>query len=397
MANDTPDGPTDALPLRGVKVLDFGMNIAGPQAASFLGDLGAEVIKIEAPTGDTSRGLEPKIDGVSMTAAAMNRNKRYIGLNLRAPEAAPIRDALIRWADVVVQNLRPGKAADLGIAADQCHELNPRLVHMSIEAFYPSEGSRPGYDLLVQAETGMMHLNGEPDRAPSRLPGSLLDHTTGMFAAFSLTAALHGPRERVSLTISMSDVAQTLLGDRVAAYLASGQAPQRMGSAISVTTPLQAYRTREGVLAVGAASDALFRRLGDALGVALADDPRFTDQAARLAHRDELNVEIERALADADADAWYSRLSEAGIPVARVRDLPDAVQRHRELSATGLVDVEGLPGAALVANPMGVRRTPRRPGAVGQDSASVLVDLLGFSEDEYRTLIDAGVVVGEPR
>jgi CoA:oxalate CoA-transferase len=388
---------TDALPLRGIRVLDFGMNIAGPQAASFLGDLGAEVIKIEAPSGDTSRGLEPKIDGVSMTAATMNRNKRYLALDLRNPASAPVRDALIRWADVAVQNLRPGKAASLGIDAAHCHDLNPRLIHLSIEAFYPSEGSRPGYDLLVQAETGMMHLNGEADRAPSRLPGSLLDHTTGMFAAYSLAAALHGPRERSSLTVSMSDVAQTLIGDRVAAYIASGEAPQRMGSAISVTTPLQAYVTGDGVLAIGAASDVLFRRLAEALGTTMAADPRFADQANRLAHRDELNAEIEKVLAEDVADSWYRRLSDAGIPVARVRDLPDAVQRHRELSATGLVEVEGLTGAEIVANPMGARRRPQRPGLVGEDSETVVVETLGFDAAEYRRMVASGAVVEAQR
>jgi CoA:oxalate CoA-transferase len=384
---------TNALPLKGVRVLDLGMNIAGPQAASLLADLGAEVIKVEPPQGDTSRALEPKISGVSAMVVAMNRNKRFLGLDLRRPRSAPVRDALLRWADVAVQNLRPGKADELGIGADQAHAVNPRLVHLSIEAFYPSEGSRPGYDLLVQAETGMMHLTGEPDRPPSRLPGSLLDHTTGLFAAFGVTAALHGPRDRHKLVVSMSDVAQNLLGDRVAAYLFDGEAPRRMGSAISVTTPLQAYRTGDGDLAVGAASDALFRRLGDALGVALADDPRYSNQASRLTHRHELDKAIEEALASADADTWFERLSAAGVPAARVRDLSGAVARHRELSRTGLLSVEGLPGAELVANPLGASVAPARPGPVGADSRSLLVDVLGFAPEEYQRLVDDGVVV----
>jgi len=393
MSTGTALNQTNALPLTGVRVLDLGMNIAGPQAASLLADMGADVIKVEAPQGDTSRALEPKIAGVSATVVAMNRNKRFLGLDLRHPGSAPVRDALLRWADVAVQNLRPGKADELGIGAELAHSVNPRLVHVSIEAFYPSEGSRPGYDLLVQAETGMMHLTGDADRAPSRLPGSLLDHTTGLFAAFGVAAALHGPRDRHQLVVSMSDVAQHLLGDRVAAYLFSGEAPQRMGSAISVTTPLQSYRTGDGDLAVGAASDALFRRLGEALGLALADDPRFADQASRLTHRHELDKVIEEALSSADADTWFDRLSAAGVPAARVRDLPGAVARHRQLSRTGLLPVAGLQGAELVANPLGASVAPTRPGPVGADSRSLLVDVLGFAPEDYQGLVDAGVVV----
>jgi len=294
----------DDRPLAGVRVLDCGMNIAGPEAASLLADLGADVIKVEAPRGDTSRALQPMSDGVSEMVAAVNRNKRYLGLDLGQPAASRVLTPLLEWADVLVQNLRPGKATSLGIDAGRCHAVNPRLVHVSIEAFYPAEAIRPGYDLLVQAETGMMHLTGEPDRAPSRLPGSLLDHISGLWSAFGITAALHGKRERAELVISMSDIAQSLLGDRVAAYLMSGEVPQRMGSAIGVTTPLQAYPTADGDVVVGAASDALYRRLCAVIDPSLADDPRFRGQADRLAHRQELNELIESALSTASADVW---------------------------------------------------------------------------------------------
>lgn len=381
------------LPLKGVRVLDFGMNIAGPQATNLLADLGADVIKVESPQGDTARSLEPKINGVSAMSMTMNRNKRYLALDLRNPESAVVLEGLLRWADAAVQNLRPGKATELGIDADQCHAINPRLIHASIEAFYPVDGTRPGYDLLVQAETGMMHLTGDADGSPSRLPGSLLDHTTGLYAAFGISAALHGPRDRHSITVTMSDVAQSLLGDRVAAYLLNGLAPERMGSAISVTTPLQSYRTGDGDLVIGAANDTLFRRLGETLGTTVADDPRFTSQAARLAHREELNIALEEALASDSADVWYQRLVAAGIPVALVRDMPAAVDRHRELSRTGLLQVEGMPGAELVANPLGSAITPTAPGPVGGDSLSLLVDVLGFSPDAAQQAVDSGAVV----
>jgi crotonobetainyl-CoA:carnitine CoA-transferase CaiB-like acyl-CoA transferase len=378
--------------LNGTTVVDCGLNIAGPACASLLADLGADVIKVEAPTGDTSRTLAPSTGGVSTMFATMNRNKRGLGLDLRHPDAAPVLKRLLENADVVVQNLRPGKAGTLGLSAEQVHEINPRVVHVSIEAFYPSEGSRPGYDLLVQAETGMMSLTGDPDRPPSRLPGSLLDHVTGLWSALGVVAALHGPRDRVAITLSMSDIALHLLGDRVAAYLATGNVPGRMGSAIGVTTPLQAYPTDDGDIVIGAASDALFRRLAEVVDPDLATDATFATQTGRLDNREVLNDRLTTALSGSDSDTWLKRLDDAGVPAARIRDLGEATERHRHLSATGLVPVDGVPGLELVANPLLDEPKVGPPFALGGDSAAVLAGL-GFSDGEVAALLDCGAVV----
>jgi CoA:oxalate CoA-transferase len=380
--------------LAGITVLDFGMNIAGPQAASLLADLGADVVKIEGPGGDTSRAMSPQQDGVGALFAAMNRRKRYLELDLRQPAARPVLARLLERADVVVQNFRPGKAPSLGISAEQCHAVNPRIVHVSVEAFYPAERSRPGYDLLVQAETGMMSLTGEPDRPPSRLPGSLLDHITGLWAAFGVVAALRGDRDRTSLTLTMADIAMNLLGDRVAAYLVNGEIPARMGSAIGVTTPLQAYPTADGDIVIGAASDGLFRRLAAVVTPGLVDDPDYSTQAARLAHREELNARLVEGFAQDTAKGWLQRLDDAGVPAARIRDLADATERHRTMSRTGLVPVEGLPGLDLVANPLLAPPAGpvARPRPVGDDSRAVLTELGGLSEEEYGRLVADGVV-----
>ena len=377
--------------LNGITVVDFGLNIAGPACAGLLADLGADVIKVEGPAGDTSRTLEPATGGVSTMFATMNRNKRGLGLDLRHPSAAPVLERLLARADVVVQNLRPGKAATLGISAEQCHSQNPRMVHVSIEAFYPSDKSRPGYDLLVQAETGIMSLTGDADRPPSRLPGSLLDHITGLWSCTGVVAALHGPRDRVALRISMSDVALHLLGDRVAAHLATGDVPERMGSAIGVTTPLQAYPTADAAIVIGAASDALFRRLAEVVSPVLATDPRYSTQAGRLQHRDDLNDELVAVLSGRTAQAWLDVLDEAGVPAARIRDLGEATELHRHHSATGLVPVDGVAGLELVANPLLDKAHVKAPFAVGEDSVSVLSDL-GFDEKEVADLVDSGAV-----
>jgi crotonobetainyl-CoA:carnitine CoA-transferase CaiB-like acyl-CoA transferase len=380
--------------LTGITVLDFGMNIAGPQAASLLADLGADVVKIEGPGGDTSRAMAPQQDGISAMFASMNRNKRYLELDLRRPDARPVLARLLGRADVVVQNLRPGKAATLGISAEQCHAVNPRIVHVSVEAFYPVEQSRPGYDLLVQAETGMMSLTGEPDRPPSRLPGSLLDHISGLWAAFGVVAALRGDRDRTSLTLTMADIALSLLGDRVTSYLMSGEIPSRMGSAIGVTTPLQAYPTADGDIVIGAASDGLFRRLAAVVVPDLVDDPAYSTQAGRLARREELNDRLVESFAHDTAKGWLARLDEAGVPAARIRDLADATERHRTMSRTGLVPVDGLPGLDLVANPLiaSPAGPVSRPRPIGDDNRAVLTELGGLSEEEYGRLVADGVV-----
>jgi len=381
--------------LTGVHVLDLGMNIAGPQATSLLADLGADVIKVEGPDGDSSRGFSPQADGVSALFATMNRRKRSLGLDLTRPEARELLLPLLRWADVVVQNLRPGKAAQLGFSADRCHEVNPRIVHADIEAFHPPELTRPGYDLLVQAETGMMSLTGSPDREPSRLPGSLLDHVTGLWVAFGVVSALHGPRDRARVRVSMSDIALHLLGERATTYLLSGEVPVRMGSSLGTTTALGAYPTADGDIVIGAANDRLFRRLVEVVAPHLVDDPAYATQAARLAHRAELDEHLAKGFATAGAQIWLDRLDAAGVPAGRIRDFPEAVARHREMSRVGFLPVDGLPQLQLVANPLGVQDGAPlpRPRPLGADAREIVTGLLGQNAAEFDRLVADGVVV----
>jgi len=387
---------TQNRPLAGIHVLDFGMNIAGPQATSQLADLGAEVIKVEGPDGDSSRGFSPQADGVSALFASMNRNKRYLGLDLTRPQAGEVLVPLLRWADVVVQNLRPGKAAQLGFAADDCHAVNPRIVHADVEAFYPPELSRPGYDLLVQAETGMMSLTGSPDREPSRLPGSLLDHVTGLWVAFGVVAALHGERDRACVRLSMSDIALHLLGERATTHLLSGEVPVRMGSSLGTTTALGAYPTADGVIVIGAANDRLFRRLAALVAPHLVDHSDYATQAARLAHRTELDEHLIEGFGQETSQTWLERLDAAGVPAGRIRDFPEAVARHRDLSRVGLVPVAGLPELQLVANPLGVHAGSAvdRPRGLGADSREIVTGLLGCSDTDFDRLVAEGAVIG---
>jgi crotonobetainyl-CoA:carnitine CoA-transferase CaiB-like acyl-CoA transferase len=381
-------------PLQGTVVLDFGMNIAGPYAASILSDFGADVVKVEPPSGDSARAYPPMVEGMSVLFASMNHDKRYLALDLRHPRADDVVARLVERADVLIENLRPGKASELGIDATTCHRRNPRLVYCSVDAFYPQDGDRPGYDLMVQAESGFLSLTGEEHGGPSRTPASVLDHVAAMWVAMGAMGALAGQRGREVVHVSMLDVAMALFNDRASSYVATGEVPTRMGSALPTTTPHRAYPTRDGEVVVGAANDALFKKLAALLG-APVDDERFTTLPGRLSRRAELDALLEDAFGRETTATWLARLDARGVPAAAVRDLAEAVDRHRGLSATGFFDVPDVPGLSLVAPPVrlrGARWAPRAPGRIGNDTVEILRELAGLEDHEIERAIDEGIV-----
>jgi crotonobetainyl-CoA:carnitine CoA-transferase CaiB-like acyl-CoA transferase len=389
------------LPLRGVRVLDAGLNIAGPYAGSLLADLGADVVKLEPPAGDPARAYPPEVAGTSTLFAAVNHRKRYLSVDLRTAPGREVLQRLVARADVVIQNMRPGKEFALGLDAAACHAVNPRVVHCSVEAFYPDEQSRPGYDLLVQADSGFLHITGEPGGGPVRLPAAIIDHTTGLWTALAAAAALHGDRDRATVRVSMLDVTIGLLNDKISAHMATGEEPVRMGSATSVTTPHGAYPTGDGWVVIGAATDAMFARLARVLdgtgdGGALQDE-RFTTQRGRLAHRAELDTLITEALRAHDAKHWLRLLSEGDVPAAVVRTLSDAAERHRTLSATGVLQLGDDPRLRVVAPALQIAghswQSGEPPGEVGRDTLAVLAEL-GYAGADIEGLRSAGALAG---
>jgi len=362
--------------LSGIRVLDAATNIAGPYGASLLADLGAEVIKIEPVAGDPMRAYPPACDGTTTQFAAVNHDKRYLTLDLRSEEGRGELHRLVAGADVLVQNARAGHEAKLGLDAESCHDANPRLIHATIAAFHPADGDRPGYDMLVQGESGLLDQTGEPDRPPSRIGASAIDHVTGLWLAFGVLAALRGPRERETVRVSMLDAAVGLLNEKVSATIATGEAPQRMGAGTSVTTPHGAFATADGYIVIGAATDAAFAKLATVLGPPLHGDERFRSQSGRLAHRAEVEGAVTAALAPFGTDHWMSVLGEAGIAAGRVSTLPEAIERHRAFSATGLRSVDGSERIEVVAPAVsfGSHDWPvlPLPGGPGADNEAVL-------------------------
>lgn len=381
-----------------MRVIDAGTNIAAPYAASILSGLGAEVVKVEPLAGDPMRALPPFADGIGSAFAATNHGKRYISLDLHAPRGREVMRRLAGRADALVQNIRPRREAALGLDAASLHATNPRLVHAKVEAFYPSDGQRPGYDLLIQAESGLIDLNGEASRPPARIPAAAIDHATGTWLALGILAALDRPRAAATVRVSMLDVAIGLLNERVSAFLTSGERPRRMGSGTANTTPHGAYPTADAYIVIGAATDAAFARLADVLGGSLAADPRYGSQAGRLGHREELDREIIAALAGHGADHWVAALTRADVPVARVATLPEAVERHAAASPTG-VRAPGSPGAPpVLALPLrlgeaGDDAPLPPPGGIGRDSAEILAEL-GYGAAEIAELLEREIVRG---
>ncbi|POM22702.1 Formyl-coenzyme A transferase [Actinomadura rubteroloni] len=331
-------------PLDGVLVADFSRVLAGPLATMTLADLGATVVKVERPgTGDdTRRWGPPWTDRSSTYFAGLNRGKHSVALDLDDPADRAAAVELVRRADVLVQNFRPGVLARCGLDAESALELNPRLVYTSVSGFGAS-ADLPGYDFVVQAAGGLMSVTGAADGEPTKAGVALVDVLTGKDALIGILAALRqrestGRGQHVEVNLMSSLLAG--LVNQASAYLATGAAPARMGNRHPSIAPYETLRCADGPLAVAVGNDAQFRRFAAALDrPALADDPRFAANADRVAHRDALVALLEDALAARRADAWEPVLHAAGIACARVNDVGAAVRYAEDLGLDPVLDL----------------------------------------------------------
>ena len=354
------------LPLAGLCVFEFGHSVAAPFAAQILGDLGAEVIKVEKPAGDDARRWGPPFwEGESATFQTLNRGKRSLCLDLRdAGAMARLKALMMERADVVLQNMRPGQAESLGLGADALLAAKPSLICCNLGAFGRTGplAQAPGYDPLMQAFGGLMSVTGEPGRPAVRVGVSMVDMGTGMWAVIGILSALQR-RAATGLggvvDVSLFETAAAWMSVPVAQFLASGEAPERQGSGAQGIVPYRAYRTADGELVVAAGNDALFR----ALAVALErpdwlEDPRFRSNPDRVAHQDVLYPMIEAAMAKRPNAEWMARLDAAGIPCAPVQDV-GAMLDHPQTQALGLLQT--LPGTAVQAIGLPVSFDGHRP------------------------------------
>jgi crotonobetainyl-CoA:carnitine CoA-transferase CaiB-like acyl-CoA transferase len=364
--------------LHGLKVLELARVLAGPWCTMMLADLGADVLKLEPPEGDDTRALGPPFrDGLSAYFACCNRNKRSLALDLRVPAAQPLLHALLRWADVVVENFRPGAAQALGLGYEAARAVNPRLVYCAISGYGP-ESPRPGYDFVVQAEAGLMGITGAADGAPAKVGVAVADLATGQYAAFAILAALRqreqtGRGQRIDVSLFETQLAN--LANIASSALFTGADARRYGNAHPSIVPYQAFDAADAPFVVAVASAKLWRAFCAALGLeSLQDDPRCVDNPARVRHRDWLCGELAALFATRPASAWIDLLQAAGVPAAPVNpvraalDHPLAQPLHRELQGVPML---GSP-LHLSDSPARYERAPPRLGEHGDEIAALM-------------------------
>ena len=396
-------------PLSGLKVLDLSKVLAGPLCAQYLGDMGADVIKVEdTGSGDETRHWPPfRRDAQGRSAGAVflsaNRNKRSIAIDLRHAAGRDVVHRLAGQADVAIESFGPGVAAKLGVDGPTLRARNPRLIHCNISG-YGSVGPMrdgKGYDVILQAFCGMVALTGERDGPPVRSPFSPVDQATGLHALVGILALLH-ERARTgrggSVEASLFDSATGFLGYFLQGYWERGTEPQRAGSGHESLCPYQAFDTADQPLMLGVANDPLWRRFCALAQLdAIVDDPRFRSNADRVDHRGETVALVQQVLRTRSRDDWIAALTDAGIPCSPLHTLGE-LSAHPHTAASGMVREHDDPqwGALrTVAQPLrfdGERAAMRRaPPAHGADGAEVLRGA-GFSEAEIAQLSASGAV-----
>ena len=348
--------------LDGLIVADFSRVLAGPLAAMTLGDLGADVVKVEPPGGDETRGWLPPVDdaGRSTYFLAVNRNKRSVVLDLKDRGDLDLARTLVSRVDVVIENFRPGTMARFGLDYEAVTKANPGVIYCSISGFGEGAGaSLPGYDPLVEAVSGLMSVTGPADGEASKVGVAVVDVIAGMNAATGILAQLHR-RDRTGkggrLTVDLLSSALAGLANQSSAYLSTGEPPARHGNVHPSIEPFTTFRTADGPLMICAGNDTQFGSLCAALGLeGAADDPRFRTNSDRVENRDALRQTIEAALADRGIAEWTAILNEAGVPAGPVNDIGGGYRMAGEL---GLEPVDEFEGVKTPASPIGIADEP---------------------------------------
>jgi crotonobetainyl-CoA:carnitine CoA-transferase CaiB-like acyl-CoA transferase len=400
-------------PLEDLRVLDISRALAGPYCCMMLGDLGADVIKVELPEqGDESRNWGPPFvgepyaiyPGESAYFMAMNRNKRGITVNLKSSEGQEIIRRLASQSDVFVENYRTGSLEKLGLGYEDLRLSNPRLIYCSISGYGRTGpyAERPGYDFIIQAEGGIMGVTGPEEGPPYRVGISIIDITTGIFASTAILAALHA-RELSGkgqlIDISLLDTSVALLANVASNYLVGGIEPRRMGNAHFNIAPYEVFRARDRWLTLGAANARQWEKLCEVIGQPeLKNDRRFVTNQDRVANRAALAKILNEAFATHDADYWILKLQEVDIPSGPINSIQDVFNHPQAAAREIRVEIEhptagviGLPGF-----PYKMSQTPaklhRPPPLLGEHNEEVLVGLLGYSLEKVAWLKEQKVI-----
>jgi len=389
--------------LNGIKVIDLTRVLAGPFCTMILGDLGADVIKIEAPEGDDSRKYGPLVKGESAYFMSINRNKRSVVINLKKPEGVEIFKKLVKDADIVVENFRPGTTAKLGISYEDLQPINPRLIYASCSGFGQTGPYRlrPAYDIIVQAMGGIMSITGQPGGEPTRVGASIGDITAALFTVIGILAAL-AERERSGkgqyIDISMLDCQVAILENAIVRYSVGGEVPKPIGNRHPSITPFTTLKTKDGYVVIAVGNDNLWRKFCEAIGREdLIDDPRFKTNPLRTQNWEELFEILRSVFSQYTTSEALTIIEGAGVPCGPLQDIGqvfhDPHVRYREM----IVPVEHpVAGPVWMAGtPLKLSRTPgkiERPAPMlGEHTLEVLLEA-GYTEEEVRKLEAEGVV-----
>ena len=395
---------SDGAPLQGVRVLDLCRVVSGPFATMLLGDLGADVLKIEEPmAGDESRTYGPPfVGGESAYFLSVNRNKRSCALDLKSESGRELLLRLASAADVVIENFRPGSMERLGLGFEKLRERNPRLLYCGISGFGRTgpDASRPGYDLILQGESGVMDITGDPDGPPTKVGTSIADLVTGLYAAQAVLAGL-AQRQKTGtggrVDVSMLDCMASLLTFNAGIYFASGKSPRRRGNAHPTISPYETFRAADGWFNLGVANDRFWSAFCSAIERPdLLDEPRFARAADRSAHRSELKAVLEPIFLEKPRDHWTALFAKSGIPVGAIRSVGEVCEAP-ELAERGVAREMEHPAAGrlrYLASALRFDDQPppeaRRPPLLGENTREVLSEWLSLGGSEIARLADEG-------
>ncbi|MBT6093879.1 MAG: CoA transferase [Rhodospirillaceae bacterium] len=393
--------------LNGVRVLEFGQVLAAPYIGLMLADQGAEVIKIEAPSGDPSRGyMPPDVEGHSPYFLSMNRNKLGVALDLKQPAAIEAVLAMVAKADVVTENFRAGVMERLGIGYEVMKAANPGIIYCAVSGYGRTGpyADRAGYDPIAQAESGLMSISGEPDGPPTRVGASVVDMVTGMFAAQAVTAALYarnegGEGQRVD--VNLFGTALNMLVNFAGQSLLTGDDPTRFGSGSQAAQPSGVFKSKDGEFMLTIAAEPMYRRFCEQVieRPELADDDRFQTNAGRVANKVALDAALGPVFATMDNDVVIERMRTAGIPCGEILGIRDALNspmaQALELITTAphteLGDLKTLmPSYAMSETPV---RDPVGAPLIGEHTRAVLRDVAGFDDARIDAMVAEGAAI----
>ena len=398
----------NSKPLHGIRVVDLTRVLAGPYCTMILRNLGAEIIKVEAPSGDDSRGYGPFLGNDPKKSAyfySINSGKKSVSLDLKKEEGKTILQDLIKVSHVLIDNFRPGTLSRLGFSDEKIRELNPDIIYATASGFGYSgpDQEKAAYDSIIQALSGIISITGTENGETVRVGTSISDIITGSFTAVGIISALFRKEKQgtgARIDVAMLDSAVSVLENAIARYQVGGENPKPLGSRHPSITPFETFKTKDADIMISAGNDKLFAALCKTLGKeALATDPRFADNAARTENYQTLRDIINGLLKPEPISVWLKRLDAANIPCAKINTVRDLFESEQLKTRNMLLPIDGKDDFKIAGNPIKFADVPEsetagKPPELGEHTREILGDLLGYSSDTIAQLYQSKVLTG---